>query len=135
MSPEIEFPPPPLPAVKPPTPMDFVDQARSGLEFVVRFLEYPNAAGLDNARRCLQVVIGQLQTCQSMMRDTRYNSPELRGSLQTLGAEVAHVNVMFREAGVLFGGWNRVLSARLGGYTRQGRPVQLRCRQHVMVRI
>jgi hypothetical protein len=115
--------------------MDFVEQARSGLQFVVRFLEHPNAAGLDNARRCLQVVIGQLQTCQAMMRDTRHNTPELRGALPALAAEVAHVNVMFREAGVLFGGWKRVLSARLGGYTRHGRPAQLRCRQHVMVRI
>jgi hypothetical protein len=115
--------------------LDFVGQARSGLQFVARFLEYPNAAGLDHARRCLQVVIGQLQTCQAMMRDTRHNTPEFRGALHTLGAEVAHINVMFREAGVLFGGWKRVLSARLEGYTRQDRPAQLRCRQHVMVRI
>jgi hypothetical protein len=42
---------------------------------------------------------------------------------------------MFREAGSLFGGWKRVLSTRLGGYTRQGRPSPLRCRTHVTMKI
>jgi hypothetical protein len=123
------------PSLKTPAAADFLDQAGAGLQLVTRFLEYPNAAGLENASRCLQVVVGQLQACQAVLRAARRKDPELRARLQTLQAEAAHVNAMFREAGALFGGWKRILSARLGGYTRQGSPAVLRCRQHVTIRI
>jgi hypothetical protein len=118
---------------KPPTPADLLQQARAGLQYVARFLEFPNAAGLENARRCLQVVIGQIQTYQAVTRSQ--DTSAHRRAKEALQQELLHINIMFREAGGLFGGWKRVLSTRLGGYTRHGRPAPLRCRQHVAMKI
>jgi hypothetical protein len=120
---------------KPPTPLDLLEQARAGLEYVARFLEHPNASGLENASRCLQLVFGQLQSYQALTRSHSRGIPEHQHAKEALHQQLAHVNVMFREAGVLFGGWKRVLSTRLGGYTRQGRPAPLRCRKNVAMKI
>jgi hypothetical protein len=125
----------PVSPFKAPTALDFLEQARAGLEYVARFLEHPNAAGLENAARCLQVIFGQLQTYQALTRGQSRDTAEQRKAKEAVQEQLLHVNVMFKEAGVLFGGWKRVLSTRLGGYTRQGRPAPLRCRKNVTTKI
>jgi len=111
----------------------FLAQAQNGVRLAARFLECPTAETLDQSRDCLGVALSQMQACAEVLRAGGAVTVPARAAIQTLKAELDHTTAMFQEASVLFGGWSRLLSAKLSGYTRGGAPAFLGHRHKVVL--
>lgn len=98
-------------------------------------LAAPTAESLLGCQLCMQDVADHLKLFpKAFSLRPPANRPALHAAAEIVRQELAAAHALFQHASEFHQGWTHVVSARRGGYTRNGSPRRLMCYQQLLVK-